>query len=110
MTTPHEPAKTAPIADWVTIPELYRDPFPTFERLRQEGGVHWVPAIGRYLITSYDAVHDTELDQDTFSADDRRSRRTRAMAHSMLRPDDPALRVERQAWLPGLRRSLVKKP
>ena len=109
MTTPHEQAKTAPIADWVTIPELYRDPFPTFERLRQEGGVHWVPAIGRYLITSYDAVHDTELDQDTFSANEQGSLMIRAMGHSMLRKDDPDHRVERQAWQPVLRPSVVKK-
>lgn len=109
MTTPHEQAKTAPVADWVTIPELYRDPFPAFERLRQEGGVHWVPAIGRYLITSYDAVHDTELDQETFSANEQGSLMIRAMGHSMLRKDDPDHRVERQAWQPVLRPSIVKK-
>ena len=109
MTTPHDQAKAAPIADWVTIPELYRDPFPAFERLRQEGGVHWVPAIGRYLITSYDAVHDTELDQETFSANEQGSLMIRAMGHSMLRKDDPDHRVERQAWQPVLRPSVVKK-
>ena len=47
------PSIEAPVADWVTIPDLYRDPFPIYERLRAEGGVHWVPAVGRYLITSY---------------------------------------------------------
>ena len=29
----------APVADWVTIPDLHRDPFPIYERLRAEGGV-----------------------------------------------------------------------
>lgn len=38
----------APVADWVTIPDLHRDPFPIYERLRSEGGVHWVPQVGRY--------------------------------------------------------------
>lgn len=99
----------APVADWVTIPELYRDPFPIFERLRAEGGVHWVPAVGRYLITSYDAVHDTELDQEAFSANEEGSLMIRAMGHSMLRKDDPDHRVERQAWQPVLRPSVVKK-
>lgn len=109
MTTPHHHGKPAPVADWVTIEELYRDPFPTFERLRSEGGVHWIPAIGRYLITSYDAVHDTELDQETFSANEEGSLMIRAMGHSMLRKDDPEHRVERQAWQPVMRPSVVKK-
>ena len=25
--------ETAPVADWVTIPELYADPFPIYDRL-----------------------------------------------------------------------------
>lgn len=101
--------RPAPVADWVTIPELYADPFPTFERLRAEGGVHWVPAIGRYLITSYAAVHDTELDQETFSANEEGSLMIRAMGHSMLRKDDPEHYVERRAWQPVLRPGIVKR-
>ncbi|HEY4615242.1 MAG TPA: cytochrome P450, partial [Citricoccus sp.] len=112
--TPHAPgapdgSRPAPVADWVTIPELYADPFPAFERLRAEGGVHWVPAVNRYLITSYDAVHDTELDQETFSANEQGSLMIRAMGHSMLRKDDPDHAVERRAWQPVLRPSVVKR-
>ncbi|WP_076692940.1 cytochrome P450 [Tersicoccus sp. Bi-70] len=99
----------APVADWVSIPELYADPFPTFERLRAEGGVHWVPAVNRYLVTSYAAVHDTEMDQQTFSANEKGSLMIRAMGHSMLRKDDPDHAVERRAWQPVLRPSVVKK-
>ncbi len=115
--TPHAPdapgaptgSRPAPVADWVTIPELYEDPFPVFERLRAEGGVHWVPAVGRYLVTSYDAVHETELDQSTFSANEQGSLMIRAMGHSMLRKDDPEHAVERRAWQPVLRPSVVKR-
>ncbi|MEZ0163656.1 cytochrome P450 [Kineococcus sp. LSe6-4] len=103
------PARPAPVADWVTIPDLHRDPFPVFERLRAEGGVHWVPAVGRYLVTSYAAVHDTELDQGTFSADEEGSLMIRAMGHSMLRRDDPQHHVERRAWQPVLRPGVVRK-
>ena len=102
-------AVPAPVADWVTIPSLYEDPFPTFERLRAEGGVHWVPAVNRYLVTSYAAVHDTELDQQTFSADEEGSLMIRAMGHSMLRRDDPDHHVERRAWQPVLRPGAVRK-
>lgn len=101
--------KDAPIADWVTIPELYRDPFPIYERLRAEGGVHWVPAVNRYLVTSYEAVHETELDQQTFSANEQGSLQIRAMGHSMLRRDDPEHYIERKAWQPALRPGVVKR-
>jgi cytochrome P450/flavodoxin len=102
-------AKTPPVADWVTIPDLYRDPFPIYERLRAEGGVHWVPSVGRYLITSYEAVHTTEFDQETFSANEEGSLQIRAMGHSMLRRDDPEHYVERAAWQPVLRPGVVKR-
>lgn len=99
----------APVADWVTIADLYRDPFPIYDRLRAEGGVHWVPSVGRYLITSYDAVHVTEFDQETFSANEEGSLQIRAMGHSMLRRDDPEHYVERKAWEPVLRPGVVKR-
>lgn len=99
----------APIADWVTIPDLYRDPFPIYERLRAEGGVHWVPSVNRYLVTSYAAVHETELDQEVFSADEEGSLQIRAMGHSMLRRDDPEHYIERKAWQPALRPGAVQR-
>jgi cytochrome P450 len=100
---------SAPVADWVSIPDLYRDPFPIYERLRAEGGVHWVPQVNRYLVTSYEAVHETELDQETFSANEKDSLMIRAMGHSMLRRDDPEHYAERKAWQPVLRPSAVKR-
>ncbi|MFT4219893.1 MAG: cytochrome P450 [Microbacterium sp.] len=103
------PRTPAPVADWVTIPELYRDPFPIYERLRAEGGVHWAPHVGRYLVTSYAAVHETELDQETYSANEEGSLQIRAMGHSMLRRDDPEHYVERKAWQPALRPGAVKR-
>ena len=101
--------RPAPVADWVTIPDLYNNPFPIYERLRAEGGVHWVPAVGRYLITSYEAVHTTEFDQEIFSANEEGSLQIRAMGHSMLRRDDPEHYLERKAWQPALRPGAVKR-
>lgn len=104
-----EQSREAPVADWITIPELADDPFPILERLRAEGGVHWVPAIGRHLVTSYAAVHDTELDQRVFTANEKGSLMIRAMGHSMLRKDDPEHHTERRAWQPVLRPRVVKR-
>ncbi len=103
------PSNEAPVADWVTIADLHRDPFPIYERLRAEGGVHWVPQVRRYLITSYAAVHETEFDQETFSANEEGSLQIRAMGHSMLRRDDPEHYLERKAWQPALRPGVVKR-
>jgi cytochrome P450/NADPH-dependent glutamate synthase beta subunit-like oxidoreductase/flavodoxin len=102
-------ATAAPVADWVTIPELYDDPFPIYERLRAEGGVHWVPAVNRYLITSYEAVSATEHNQDVFSADEEGSLQIRAMGHSMLRRDDPTHYEQRRVWQPVLKPGYVKR-
>ena len=101
--------KEAPVADWVTISDLYDDPFPIYERLRAEGGVHWVPNVNRYLVTSYEAVHETELDQRVYSANEEGSLQIRAMGHSMLRRDDPEHYIERKAWQPALRPGVVKR-
>lgn len=106
---PASPGRTAPVADWVRLEQLYEDPFPTFERLRAEGGVHWVPAVNRYLVTSYAAAHATELDQELFSANEEGSLMKRAMGHSMLRKDDPEHHPERRAFMPPLRPAAVQK-
>lgn len=100
--------RPAPVADWVDINTLYHDPYPIYERLRREGGVHWVPSVNRYLITSYDAVITTEHDQETFSANEQDSLQIRAMGHSMLRRDDPEHYHERRQWQSVFKPNVVK--
>lgn len=66
----------------------------------QQPTENWAPAVGRYLISSEAAVHETELDQTLHSANQEGSLKKRAMGHSMLRKDDPEHHGERQAWRP----------
>ncbi|MEC4768986.1 cytochrome P450 [Halomonas sp. CUBES01] len=101
-------ARPAPVADWVDLETLYQDPFPIYKRLRREGGVHWVPCVNRYLITSYDAVITTEHDQATYSANEKDSLQIRAMGHSMLRRDDPEHYRERRQWQTVFKPNAVK--
>jgi cytochrome P450 len=98
MTVEATGARPIPAADWVTIPDLYSDPYPIFQRLRSTAPIHWVPAVNRYLVIGYDACHTVELDQERFSADETGSLMKRAMGHSMLRKDDPEHDVERKAY------------
>ena len=101
-------AREAPVADWVTIPDLYRDPFPIYRRMREEAPVHWVPAVNRYMVTSYAACHTIEQDAETFSANETGSLMKRSMGHSMLRKDDPEHRTERDSYGSTLRPGTIK--
>ncbi|WP_372698825.1 cytochrome P450 [Arthrobacter sp. JSM 101049] len=101
--------REAPVADWVTIEDLHRDPFPIYRRLREEASVHWVPAVNRFMVVSYEACHTIEQDEATFSADERESLMKRAMGHSMLRKDNPEHQVDRDSYGSTLRPGTIKK-
>jgi cytochrome P450 len=109
MTVETIQARPIPSADWVTIPELYADPYPIYQRLRATAPIHWVPAVDRYLVIGHHACHTVELDQERFSADETGSLMKRAMGHSMLRKDDPEHDVERKAYGGVLRPKAIKQ-
>jgi cytochrome P450 len=109
MTVETIKARPIPSADWVTIPELYVDPYPIYQRLRATAPIHWVPAVDRYLVIDHHACHTIELDQERFSADETGSLMKRAMGHSMLRKDDPEHDVERKAYGGVLRPNAIKQ-
>lgn len=103
-TPPSTSGIEAPVADWVSIPDLYADPFPIYRRMREESPVHWVPAVNRYMVTSYAACHEIEQDEARFSANEHNSLMKRAMGHSMLRKDNPEHQVDRDSYGTTLRR------
>lgn len=98
-----------PIAEWVTIDDLYRDPFPVYRRLRAESPIHWVPAIDRYLVTGYSVCHEIDNDPDTFTANEDDSLQKLAMGHSMLRKDDPEHAYERKSYGNVLKPRAIKE-
>ncbi|WGW11413.1 cytochrome P450 [Saxibacter everestensis] len=109
MTQEATDARAVPTADWVSIADLHRDPFPIYRTLREEAPVHWVPAINRYLVTSYEACHIVENDQEVFSANETDSLMKRAMGHSMLRKDDPEHQADRKSYGSVLRPKAIKQ-
>ncbi|MFI5718946.1 cytochrome P450 [Nocardia sp. NPDC051750] len=109
MTVETMGAEPIPAADWVTIPDLYADPYPIYQQLRDIAPIHWVPAVNRYLVLGYDACHTVELDQKLFSADETGSLMKRSMGHSMLRKNDPEHNVERKSYGAVLRPKAIKE-
>ncbi len=104
-------APRAPAASWVTADDLAVDPYPTYQRLRDESPVAWVPAVGKYLVTGYRECHEIECDQETYSANVGGTGATMLRAlggHPMLRKDDPEHAAERTAVNPTLRPKMVK--
>ncbi|NLS09248.1 cytochrome P450 [Nesterenkonia sp. MY13] len=103
-----EPTVEAPVADDGVISDLYNDPFPIYRRLRETAPVHWVPAIGRYLVVGFSAIHTIDHDPETFTANEEGSLMIRAMGHSMLRKDDPEHAEERKALGSVLKPKAIK--
>jgi cytochrome P450 len=100
----------APVAEWVDPVQMMSDPYPVYERLRAEAPVVWVPALNKYLVTTYDECHQVEMDQETFSADVSGATMTQALgARPMLRKDDPDHAADRKAINPSLRPKNIKE-
>jgi cytochrome P450 len=49
-------------------PSTVLDPYPVFNRLRDEGPVFYLPDLDHYIITRYDDIEQVLLDRDTWSA------------------------------------------
>lgn len=110
-TTPQTPGDTgieAPVADWVNIEDLYNDPYPIYQKLREVAPIHWVPAINRYLVVGYSACQHIDHDMENFTADEQGSLMKRAMGHSMLRKDDPEHSYDRQGYGNVLKPKAIK--
>ena len=48
--------------------EIWRDPYPTFRRMREEAPVYYNSEYNFYALTRYDDVKDALMDVDTFSS------------------------------------------
>lgn len=78
----------------VTLAELERDPYPTYERLREEEPVSFVPAVGLWLVTRHDDVKHVAMHPETFTAATEPSTLNRTMGENMLGMEGPE-----QQWI-----------
>lgn len=102
---PDRSVAEAPVADWLDPRAMRDDPYPTYERLRALGPVVYASAIGRYLITRFEAVRQAEQHPEIFSSySETNLTMVRALGgRPMLRKDDPEHAAERGAINPTLR-------
>lgn len=98
----------APIADDVSLGELYADPYPVYRRLRREAPVAWVPAARIHLVTRFDDIIAIERDAETFPALDLRSLQIKAMGHTLMRKDGEDHKRERAVLEATFRPGTVK--
>ena len=61
-------ASRTPEADWVTVEELDRDPYPIYARLRAQTPVAYVPAVNVWMVTRWDDVERAAGEPERFSA------------------------------------------
>jgi cytochrome P450 len=73
--------------DLVTLAELESDPHPALARMRAAGPAVWVPALGAWLVTEYDAAVAVLRDARTFTVDDPRFSTAKVVGPSMLSLD-----------------------
>ncbi|MGH2629316.1 MAG: cytochrome P450 [Actinomycetota bacterium] len=80
------------IGDTITLDELERDPYPIYERLRDEEPVSSVPAVGLWLVTRHEDVKRVATDPETFTAATDPSTLNRTMGVNMLGMEGPEQR------------------
>ena len=92
----------APTDNTITLPDLIRDPYAIYHRLRHEAPVIRVGAVGRTFLTK---AADTRHVKDTpaiFSSNDPNTPMERAFrAHTLMRKDGAAHARERGAMAPA---------
>lgn len=99
----------APLDDQIAIPDLIRDPYAIYKRLRAEAPVVRVKSVGRTMLTK---AADTRRVKDTpaiFSSDDPNTPMERAFqAHTLMRKDAEDHARERGAMAPSYSAKNIK--
>lgn len=99
----------APLDEEITIAALTDDPYPIYKRLRAETPVLRVKALGRTLLTKAADTRAVKENQDVFSANDPNTPMERAFgAHTLMRKDGEAHRLEREAMGPALTAKVIQ--
>jgi len=95
------PPESAVSADELAGPDAHR----VLAALRAEAPVTWVPAVQRYIVTSYDLVVEALRTPTVYTVDDPRFTTAQVVGPSMLSLDGEQHRRHRDPFALGFRRS-----
>src|SRR6476469_7536848 len=82
--------------------EFWRDPYPTFARMRREAPICFVPQLNSTLFTRRDDIFVCEKRIDVFSSHQPAGLMNRLMGHNMMRKDGDAHMAERSIYFPAV--------
>ena len=89
------------------LAELERDPHAAFARLREQGPVAWVEALGAWLVLTRERALGVMRDDATFTVDDPRFTTGRVVGPSMLTLDGAEHARHREPFARPFRRAAV---
>lgn len=106
----YRPAMAArrPSDDAIDLELLAGDPYPAYDRLREETPVVWAERIGVWLVSTYDLCRRVLSDPDTFTVASPRNVLERTVGRMMLSVDGPQHRRLRRPYEGLLRRSALR--
>ncbi len=96
------------LAELVTMDVLDDDPYPILGRLREHEPVAWIPALGRYVVTSRSLVVAMLRDPETFTTDSPASPIRSTFGPQMLSTDSDEQRRHRAPFQRAFRPKVVR--
>jgi cytochrome P450 len=75
---------TAAVGASIAVDDLERDPYPVYERLREEEPVSWVESVGLWLVTRWEHVNTVDKTPGVFTAQTEPSTLQRTFGPNLL--------------------------
>ena len=99
----------APLDESITLQHLDEDPYPIYQRLRNEAPVLRVKATGRTMVTKAEDTKYVKDNPELFSSNDPNTPMKRAFqAHTLMRKDGEEHMRERMAMAPAFSPKVIR--
>lgn len=102
--------QSIPKDNTLTIKQLVDDPYPYYQRFRNETPVIRIASVGRIFLTKAEDTKAVKANPSVFSSDDPNTPMKRAFqAHTLMRKDDELHRTERMALMPTFNPKVIEE-
>lgn len=81
--------RTTSVGSTISVEAMETDPYPIYQRLRDEEPVSWVESLGLWLVTRWDGVRTVDLSPKIFTAETNPSTLNRTFGKNLLGSDGP---------------------